>query len=137
MFNFTSVKVFFISLLTIVSKLQNVILYLGKTVHVTLTTIAKSFVLSPVYSKNNTPLNQKNMTGLKFFNESRNIFQNLNYTGTGIQLPTQLILYIYRSLSIEKLQLIFVRFFGVGIFYLSYSCFIMYIDACLTDDEPL
>jgi hypothetical protein len=30
-----------------------------------------------------------------------------------------------------------IRFFGVGLFYIYYSTFIMYIDACLTDDEPI
>ena len=52
-------------------------------------------------------------------------------------LPLQLLNYLYSSISFEKYQLVWTRFFGAGFFYLSYSCFIMYIDACLTDDEPL
>lgn len=37
----------------------------------------------------------------------------------------------------NQLNQILIRFLGVGLFYLYYSTFIMYIDACLTDDEPL
>ena len=36
-----------------------------------------------------------------------------------------------------QLNQIMIRFFGVGLFYIYYSTFIMYIDACLTDDEPI
>jgi hypothetical protein len=36
-----------------------------------------------------------------------------------------------------QLNQIIIRFFGVGLFYIYYSTFIMYIDACLTDDEPI
>ena len=37
----------------------------------------------------------------------------------------------------HQINQILIRFLGVGLFYLYYSTFIMYIDACLTDDEPL
>jgi len=39
--------------------------------------------------------------------------------------------------TIYTLKKVIIRFFGLGFFYIYYTCFIMYIDACLTDDEPL
>ncbi len=51
--------------------------------------------------------------------------------------PSQLTWSVYRTLVAEHLQSLLTRFVGVGLFYITYSGFIMYIDACLTDDEPI
>ena len=44
---------------------------------------------------------------------------------------------LYSNFFHYHLHQILIRFVGVGLFYIYYSIFIMYIDACLTDDEPL
>jgi hypothetical protein len=43
----------------------------------------------------------------------------------------------YQTTLSFQLNQILIRFLGVGLFYIYYSTFIMYIDACLTDDEPI
>jgi len=53
------------------------------------------------------------------------------------RLPSQLTWSVYQTLVAEHLQSLLTRFVGVGLFYITYSGFIMYIDACLTDDEPI
>ena len=73
----------------------------------------------------------KNLWHSKLIKNNNTALQNFTHN------LSQLYLYIYRTLLFEKLQFILTRFLGVGFIYIFYSCFIMYIDACLTDDEPL
>ena len=43
----------------------------------------------------------------------------------------------YKYIKITTLLQVCIRFFGLGFFYVYYTVYILYIDACLTDDEPL
>jgi len=52
-------------------------------------------------------------------------------------LSRDVLVRFYQTYLTYQLNQILIRFLGVGLFYLYYSTFIMYIDACLTDDEPL
>ena len=54
-----------------------------------------------------------------------------------VKATTETILHLYNSFTQYQFNQIWIRFFGIGLFYIYYSIIIMYIDACLTDDEPL
>jgi len=63
---------------------------------------------------------------------------NKNYILTlGFFKKFNLFLVFFKSNFIYFFNQITIRFFGLGFFYIYYTLFIMYIDACLTDDEPL
>ena len=142
MFIFTSVKNFFVIILRFFFNTHQTILTFFKSIF---TIILQFSVINSTpsgstvnwitsclnHTKNFSPLNAK------FVYNSTNLPQTLGYSSSLTLLPTKLLTYVYTNLSVEAIQSILVRFVGVGFFYLSYSCFIMYIDACLTDDEPL
>jgi hypothetical protein len=52
-------------------------------------------------------------------------------------LSGDILVNFHRTYLTHHINQIAIRFFGVGLFYIYYSTFIMYIDACLTDDEPI
>ena len=142
MFNFTSVKLFFRFIATSTFSIQ---LYMGQIIQQ-----GSLFLnyISPLKSTNITSLNSVLPTWTKE-NFSKTSDRKTTLSGDNLEistpfhistiwrLPVNLLYYIYSNLSISSVQSILIRFVGVGFFYLSYSCFIMYIDACLTDDEPL
>jgi len=140
MFIFTSVKNFFLSAFSFLFGLQQNII-----------TMSKQMLKSLILTVPSVGSNSKNIKLFSWLNSNENTLKlnihpspangssQVNQTNVfnTFKLPTKLWSYVYTQLSYESIQLILVRFVGVGFFYLSYSCFIMYIDACLTDDEPL
>ena len=58
-------------------------------------------------------------------------------TTSWLQLIQSVWFNFHQTQAKHYINQILVRFLGVGLFYLYYSTFIMYIDACLTDDEPI
>ena len=102
----------------------------------------------------NLPVRQFSIVGVYSFLVSKtqktsSVSTNLNLTSTTTMIDNKLTFTQWFTLSRDVLtnfhqtylthhiNQIIVRFFGVGLFYIYYSTFIMYIDACLTDDEPI
>jgi hypothetical protein len=148
LFSFTSVKLL----------LRNILITFNSLLNISILTKFNQILNSLNYtrfdkvltlSKNNVLNSWTKLTLLTFKVETNN--SNIS-TVTKFQLFTNVIItlpsfiqqlrlktsfYVYTTLLKENLQSIMLRFVGVGFFYITYSCFIMYIDACLTDDEPI
>ena len=148
MFSFTSVKLL----------LRNILITFNSLLNISILTKFNQILNSLNYtrfdkvltlSKNNVLNSWAKLTLLTFKVETNN--SNIS-TVTKFQLFTNVIItlpafiqqlrlktsfYVYTTLLKENLQSTMLRFVGVGFFYITYSCFIMYIDACLTDDEPI
>jgi hypothetical protein len=141
MFDFTSVKNIFLSLLKIVSRTQSVSTQTIRQLGLRITSFTATQGLKPTnrnLASAWSNLFKANQGTRVNFSAPTQSSATLPTTKTSFSfLPSQLLHYLYTNLSFAKYQSVWIRFFGVGFFYLSYSCFIMYIDACLTDDEPL
>lgn len=102
------------------------------------TTTFKPFSVTSFYAFLITlPLKTKNPSkGLSLV--SHPVVSTDTYTITRwLLLSRDVLISFYQTYLIHQVNQILVRFLGVGLFYLYYSTFIMYIDACLTDDEPI
>jgi hypothetical protein len=141
MLNFTSVKKILLFLSKTISQLQTTLTTMLAQIFQSMRAInfmtTKTFNSKGLFSSWEN-MSKKNLAAALSFDSKSNATTAPLTTKTSVVfLPFQLLNYVYTNLSYEKYNSIWMRFFGVGFFYLSYSCFIMYIDACLTDDEPL
>ena len=102
------------------------------------TTTFKSPSVTSIYSFLITsPLKTANLSkGLSLVSSPTT--PNNTYTFTQwLLLSRDVLINFHQTYFVHQVNQILVRFLGVGLFYLYYSTFIMYIDACLTDDEPI